>query len=162
MKRTKRTKKRGSGLSLFAFQDIICAVVGILFLIVLLAALDIVENIKHADSESDSITDVLVMQGKIELLKSTKASLSQDLLILIDKKNSIIMGPKYYESKEGKLKDDIAHLTGKSNQNNDKLIFFTNKKQVAEIKLQNLYSIFSPNELSNLYPSYSIIARKSK
>jgi 2-polyprenyl-3-methyl-5-hydroxy-6-metoxy-1,4-benzoquinol methylase len=29
-------------------------------------------------------------------------------------------------------------------------------------KLQNLYSIFSPNELSNLYPSYSIIARKSK
>ena len=29
-------------------------------------------------------------------------------------------------------------------------------------KLQNLYSIFSPNELSNLYPSYSIIARKLK
>jgi len=29
-------------------------------------------------------------------------------------------------------------------------------------KLQNIYSIFSPNELANLYPSYSIIARKSK
>ena len=29
-------------------------------------------------------------------------------------------------------------------------------------KLQNIYSVFSPNELSNLYPSYSIIARKSK
>ena len=29
-------------------------------------------------------------------------------------------------------------------------------------KLQNIYSIFSPNELSNLYPSYSIIARKLK
>jgi len=29
-------------------------------------------------------------------------------------------------------------------------------------KLQNIYSIFSPNELTNLYPSYSIIARKSK
>jgi 2-polyprenyl-3-methyl-5-hydroxy-6-metoxy-1,4-benzoquinol methylase len=29
-------------------------------------------------------------------------------------------------------------------------------------KLQNLYSIFSANELSNLYPSYSIIARKLK
>jgi 2-polyprenyl-3-methyl-5-hydroxy-6-metoxy-1,4-benzoquinol methylase len=29
-------------------------------------------------------------------------------------------------------------------------------------KLQSLYSIFSPNELSNIYPSYSIIARKLK
>ena len=29
-------------------------------------------------------------------------------------------------------------------------------------KLQHIYSIFSPNELSNLYPSYSIIARKLK
>ena len=29
-------------------------------------------------------------------------------------------------------------------------------------KLQNLYSIFSSSELSNLYPSYSIVARKLK
>ena len=140
MKRNKRNKKRGSGISLFAFQDIICAVIGILFLIVLLAALDIVENIEHADDDSHNLSSAQEMIHKIDQLKKTKAVLSDSLLNLISSKNNIMMGPQYYKLQLKNTNINITYLMSVSDKKDKQLILVKQDEQSIKVKLEKIAS----------------------
>ncbi len=116
-----RTRRRHSSpVSLFAFQDVMAAVIGILFFIVLLVSLDIIET-KMSEKVVDLAESELLIQGlhsKIHVLNEKKQQLLKSAKT-IEKKINILSSANdrdilnEIKQCESKLKD----LYAKINQN---------------------------------------------
>jgi len=71
--------KHSSPISLFSFQDIITSLTGILIVIVLIIALELVETMATVAARSELLPDYLCLKQKAAELSDTKTALQQSL-----------------------------------------------------------------------------------
>jgi len=74
----KRRRKTGSDVNLFAFQDIMASVIGTLFFVVLLMALDIIEGVPKENAAAKEQINALLAQRKQLISEESRAVVSID------------------------------------------------------------------------------------
>lgn len=116
---SKRRRKSGPGLTLFAFQDIIMSTSGIIIMIVLLLTLELVER-KTSGSQSVAPFEIRKIADEIELIETKIISLQERL------KQSDEIVQTASDLSPGDLRRQIDELQGQS----DALTQTVNKLQV--------------------------------
>ena len=88
-----RKRRRHPEISLFAFQDVMASVIGILFFVVLLMSLDIVENATASDDDRQQYeTAKAELQANIQALNNRQQEILKEMALL--EKQIIVVSAK--------------------------------------------------------------------
>lgn len=139
----KRRGRHGAAMSLFAFQDVMASVIGILFLVVLLMSLDIVNQQAPAASMETVTTDAhRELQDTLGDLTQQLEQLQKQARQLVHDKNLAASGEDHLLEELATLRQTLAKIRRSITEHQEQLVTSASKgaeqKQQYQDKLQQL------------------------
>ena len=127
-------KRRGahSGGSLFAFQDVMASLIGILFFVVLFMALDIVEQAAPTTQAETIAVDLSELRAKLKQLEGKRSKLEQDTRRVTETLDLARRSSDVRLAEEIKtLNAHITHLAEVIRQADDEQVNLDTRRQTA-------------------------------
>lgn len=139
----KRRGRHGVAMSLFAFQDVMASVIGILFLVVLLMSLDIVnQQAPGASMENVAAETHRQLQDTVRDLSGQLEQLQKEAQQIVHDKNLAASGEEHLLEELTRLRQALANIRRSIAEHQEQLLTAKSKgaeqKQQYQDKLQQL------------------------